>query len=126
MGIFTNASSRFILNFDNSINYSNLGSSDQISHSLIYPVKGFVCMSRTNSSDCVYFQNNTTPVTKTSSSASNNNNFYVLALNSSNTASQYCSDNIAFSSIGDGLTNTDYANLNNRVTTFQTALNRQV
>ena len=125
MGIFTNASSRFVLNFGNSTNYSTLGGS-QVGHPLNYPVKGFVCMSRTNSSNFKYYQNNDTPVTKTSSSSTNNNNFYVLALNSSNTAVQYCSDNIAFSSIGDGLTDTDAANFYTAVQAYQTTLSRQV
>ncbi len=124
MGVYISAASRFILNFGNSLNYSTLGGG-QVDHSLNYPVKGFVCMSRTNSSNFKYYQNNDAPVTKTSSSATNNGNFFILALNSGS-PSQYCPDNLAFASIGDGLTDTEAANFYTAVQAFQTALSRNV
>jgi len=51
---------------------------------------------------------------------------YILARNDSGTASNYSDKNLAFASIGDGLTDTDATNLNTRVTTFQTSLNRNI
>jgi hypothetical protein len=124
MGVSIAAFSRFILNFNDSLNYSTLGGG-QVVHSLNYPVKGFVCMSRTNSSNFKYYQNNDAPVTKTSSSATNNGNFFILALNNGS-PSQYCPDNLAFASIGDGLTDTEAANFYTAVQAFQTTLGRQV
>jgi hypothetical protein len=41
-------------------------------------------------------------------------------------AMQYANRQCAFASIGDGLTDTDATNLNSRVTTFQTTLNRNI
>jgi hypothetical protein len=124
MGVFISAASRFILNFANSLNYSSLGGG-QVVHSLNYPVKGFVCMSRTNSSNFKYYQNNDAPVTKTSSSATNNGNFFILALNNGS-PSQYCPDNLAFASIGDGLTDAEAGNFYTAVQAYQTTLSRQV
>jgi hypothetical protein len=51
------------------------------------------------------------------------NNFYTIGRNSSG---QYSNRNYALASIGDGLTDTEAANLYTAVQTFQTALNRQV
>lgn len=51
---------------------------------------------------------------------------YLSARNASGNASNYTSAQVAFSSIGDGLTDTEAANLYTRVQAFQTALSRQV
>jgi hypothetical protein len=51
------------------------------------------------------------------------NNFYTIGRNSSG---QYSNRNYAFASIGDGLTDTEAANLYTAVQTFQTALSRNV
>jgi len=63
-----------------------------------------------------------------SSVASNilpNGTLFLGALNQGG-ALYYSTKECAFASIGDGLTDTDASNLNTRVTTFQTALNRNV
>jgi len=126
MGVYGGAAfSRFILNYNNSVNYSTLGAG-QVGHTLNYPVKGFVCMSRTNSSNFKYYQNNDTPVTKTASSGTSNVNFYILAMNNVSASEYYSSDNLAFSSIGDGLTDTEVANFTTAIQAFQTTLGRQV
>jgi hypothetical protein len=52
-------------------------------------------------------------------------NIYLAALNSTG-AAYYSSKQVAFSSIGDGLTDTEAANLYTRVQAYQTALSRQV
>ena len=73
------------------------------------------------------FKNNSNVVSITNTALTRPNyNFYLGALNAANIASSYSSKETAFASIGDGLTDTDAANLNTRVTTFQTALNRNV
>ena len=124
MGVFIVVSSRFILNYANTLNYSNLGQG-QVDHPLNYPVKGFVTLSKTVSGNCVYYQNTDSPVIKNGTAGKNNGNFYISAMNSGS-PTQYTNDNIAFASIGDGLSNTDYTNFYTAVQAFQTALNRNV
>ena len=51
---------------------------------------------------------------------------YILARNDSGTAANYSPKNIAFSTIGDGLTDTDASNLYTIVQNYQTSLSRQV
>lgn len=51
---------------------------------------------------------------------------YILARNDSGTAANYSSRNLAFASIGDGLTDTEAANLYTAVQAYQTTLGRQV
>jgi hypothetical protein len=63
---------------------------------------------------------NTTATTRPSSS------IYLLANNSAGTTSEPSLKQCAFSSIGDGLTDTEAANLYTAVQAFQTTLNRQV
>ena len=62
---------------------------------------------------------------KNGTAGKNNGNFYISAMNSGS-PTQYTNDNIAFASIGDGLSNTDYTNFYTAVQAFQTALNRNV
>ena len=124
MGVFMDVSSRFILNFNNSLNYSSLGQ-DQVGHTLNYPVKGFVALSKTVSTNCVYYQNGDSPVIKNGTAGKNNGNFFISALNAGS-AIQYTNDNIAFASIGDGLSGADYTNLRAAVQEFQTTLSRNV
>lgn len=51
---------------------------------------------------------------------------YILARNDNGTAANYSSRNLAFASIGDGLTDTEASNLYTSVQAFQTTLGRQV
>jgi hypothetical protein len=51
---------------------------------------------------------------------------YISARNDAGFASNYSSRNLAFASIGDGLTDTQSSNLYTAVQAFQTTLNRQV
>lgn len=55
-----------------------------------------------------------------------NRNVYLGARNDSSTIAFYNTYQVAFSSIGDGLTDTEAANLYTRVQAFQTSLSRQV
>lgn len=52
--------------------------------------------------------------------------FYIGAISLSGTPSLYSDREVAFASIGDGLTDTEMANFATAVQTFQTALSRQV
>jgi len=60
------------------------------------------------------------------STAKNNFNFFINARNSSGTAANFAAYEIAFSSIGDGLTDTQASNFYTAVQAFQTTLSRQV
>ena len=54
------------------------------------------------------------------------NRFLYLGSNNNGVSYEFSSKQVAFSSIGDGLTNTEAYNLYTRVQAYQTALNRQV
>jgi hypothetical protein len=54
------------------------------------------------------------------------NRFLYLGSNNNGVSYEFSSKQVAFSSIGDGLTNTEASNLYIRVQAYQTALNRQV
>jgi len=86
--------------------------------------KGYYIANRTNSSQ-VFVYKNTTKYTLSSTATNKVNNTFVFS-RISQTVGNYSDRQIAFSTIGDGLTDTDVTNLNTRVTTFQTALNRNV
>jgi hypothetical protein len=88
--------------------------------------QGFYCASRNGTSKKTY-RNGVTLTNQTSTSGGNiNHNVFIGAVNLNGSASNYITRNCAFSSIGEGLTDTEATNLNTRVQTFQTALNRQV
>lgn len=60
------------------------------------------------------------------STSLDNNNIYLSARNVAGSASNFSSAEMGFSTIGDGLTDTEAANLYSAVQTFQTTLGRQV
>jgi hypothetical protein len=73
------------------------------------------------------FRNNTNVVSRTSAASLRPNfNIYLLAANFGGTTSFYSTRQCAFASIGDGLTDTDAANLYTAVQAYQTTLSRQV
>jgi hypothetical protein len=57
-----------------------------------------------------------------------NNNIYIAATNNitTGTAFYYSARQYAFSSIGEGLSDSEVTAFNSRITTYQTALSRQV
>jgi hypothetical protein len=89
---------------------------------------GFFVVSRENSTSLKSKRNDVSLGTNTSSNTGTlpTHALYLGALNNIGTAVNYTARNYAFASVGDGLTDTDATNLNSRVTTFQTALNRNV
>ena len=87
---------------------------------------GYFVGSRTSSSVARIFQNNTLRATDTlSSTGLNNFSLNVGALNVGGTRN-YSNRQLAFATIGDGLTNTEASNLYTAVQKFQTTLGRQV
>jgi hypothetical protein len=89
-----------------------------------YDIRGLHLATRTGANVKKY-RVNTTQIfnSTTTSSALNTSSIYIGA--SRNNANYY-SNQIAFSSIGDGLTDTEAANFYTAVQAFQTTLNRQV
>jgi hypothetical protein len=89
---------------------------------------GFQIGSRTSTtSQKVYFNNSLLATNTTNFSTSPPNlNLYLGCTNNSGTAAAFSNKQCAFSSIGDGLTDTEAANFYTAVQRFQTTLGRQV
>jgi len=88
--------------------------------------RGFYITSRTGTT-VTMFENSTLKVTQTTTALARPNvKIYVGAQNNSGAANIPSSKQLAFASIGDGLTNTDAANFYTAVQAFQTTLGRQV
>ena len=88
---------------------------------------GYFINSRITSTQSKYFWNNSLFLTNASNSISKTNLvYYVGARNNNNVAALFSNRQLAFSTIGDGLTDTEAANLYTRVQAFQTSLSRQV
>jgi hypothetical protein len=119
MGV--NATCYFYLNFSAN-NYSTLGM-NQSAFTVATPQKGTFIMSKIVSGEFKYYQNSLTAVTKTGINNSSTNNYRIL---SSEFGSGSSFANIAFSSIGLGLTATEVTNLRTSIETFQTTLSRNV
>jgi hypothetical protein len=88
--------------------------------------RGFYITSRTGTT-VTMFENSTLKVTQTTTALARPNvKIYVGAQNNAGAANIPSSKQLAFASIGDGLTNTDAANFYTAVQAFQTTLGRQV
>ena len=117
-------SNRFYLNSGGQ-NYSTLGM-NQSPFAIQTPQRGMFVMSKTANGSFKYFQNALTPVTKTGTNSAQNLNYFVGACNNGGTGFDYTSANLAFVSIGDGLTDTEAANFYTAVQTFQVTLGRSI
>lgn len=115
---------RFYLNFGGQ-NYSTLGM-NQSPFAIQTPQRGMLVMSKTANGAFKYYQNALTPVTKTGTNIAQNLNYFIGASNNAGIAFDYTIANLAFASIGDGLTDTEAANFYTAVQAFQTTLSRQV
>jgi len=90
---------------------------------------GLILNSRRANNDWETYQNGISLATKTTTNSYTGGSNYSIALFARNSVGSYdiySNKQCAFASIGDGLTDTEVTNLNTRVTTFQTALNRNV
>jgi hypothetical protein len=107
--------------------YSAIGNQGQTSTSSI-PYNSLICTSRTSLTSNKLYKAGILLDTKTDLLVSNlpNFNYYLAAVNQSGFTNLYTSNQLAFSSIGDGLTDTEAANLYTRVQAFQTALSRNI
>jgi hypothetical protein len=89
--------------------------------------KGFWQVHRTSSSVVKVFKNSSVFLSGTTGAGTlNTREIFIGALNDNGAGNFYTGKEIALSFISDGLTDTDATNLNSRVTTFQTALNRNI
>jgi hypothetical protein len=90
--------------------------------------RGHYIISRRSSSDMEAYKNGSSISTSSASSASAGNSIFLGAWYDSNQAmpNYYSNREIAFSSIGDGLTDTEAANFYTAVQAFQTTLARNI
>jgi hypothetical protein len=88
--------------------------------------RGLFNVTRTATNALKVFKNNTNLASSTDTITAIPNTNVFLGARNSNTIAFYNSYQVAFSSLGDGLTDTDATNLYTRVQTYQTALSRQV
>ena len=122
-GIQGDFSSRMdIINFSGTL-YSAMGTTGQTSYTGTYA--GLIVGSRTSSTSNKLYVGGTLRDTKTASSTANfqNLNYWLGACNLN---TFYSSNQCAFASIGDGLTDTQASNFYTAVQTFNQTLNRQV
>tara|TARA_R110000868_G_scaffold105570_1_gene289940 strand:+ start:24 stop:794 length:771 start_codon:yes stop_codon:yes gene_type:complete len=119
MGV--NSTCRFYLNFSAN-NYSTLGM-NQSAFPVQSPQQGTFIMSKIVSGEFKYYQNSLTAVTKTGVNNSSTNTYRIL---SGESGSGTSFANIAFSSIGLGLSATEVTDLRTSIETFQTTLSRNV
>lgn len=88
---------------------------------------GFLLVSRLLSTQEIYYRNSSKVRTNSNVSVTPvSMNIYIGANNLGGTASNFSDRETAFSSIGDGLTDTEASNFYTAVQAFQTTLNRQV
>jgi hypothetical protein len=91
------------------------------------PSTGLFVGSRINSTTGKFYTNGSLALTDNKASTSRpNQNISLGALNNNGTQAYFTTKQVAFSTIGDGLTDTEAANLYTRVQAFQTALSRNV
>jgi hypothetical protein len=134
-GSYTNSLSVMGLNirYDDSVNGTFYGASQREGGGTDVIVtnsnsQGFYILNRTSSTLFKVFKNNTTLGTNTvlNNGVYPNRNVFISALNYIGTASFFASRQIAFFSIGDGLTDTEASNFYTTVQTFQTTLSRNI
>jgi hypothetical protein len=119
-GLYLNP--RFISNQQFSRSNSNSGGAQTNLNSV-----GFWLSSRVSSTTFKIFQSNTTFATENiPTSGRSANPIFVGAVQLANFGIEYSNRNIAFASIGDGLTDTEASNFYTAVQAFQTTLSRQV
>lgn len=118
----TNIFAKYLNVFYPRIHDSNSGVSNTISS------LGLFISNRVASNQIRAFQNNVLKIiNSTSVGLKVNRNFYLGALSSANfNASLYSNRQLAFASIGEGLTDTEAANFYTAVNNFQVALSRNV
>jgi len=116
----SNIYSNYNNNFYPRIHNSNSGTG------INYTTLGLFTSNRVISTEVQGWRNNTKNVISNNSSILTNVSIYIGAVNLNNAPSNYSARQNAFSSIGDGLNDTQVSNLYSAVQAFQTTLSRQV
>lgn len=123
MGSYIGATNLCYLIFNyNGTGFSAINCADAARSSPANPTTGFLIGSRISSTEEKYYTNNVSQTRIAASVALNSNQMYVGAGNTGIRSSKEC----AFSSIGDGLTDTQASNFYTAVQAFQTTLSRQL
>jgi len=124
MGCFGPGAALFLIyNFDA---YKSLNSTSTQTGLSFTPTNGMLIGSRINSTTEKYYHKGTLSNTVSKNSATPLNSKVFIAANNFNGAIQFSSKQTAFASIGDGLTDTEAANLYTAVQAFQTTLGRSI
>ena len=124
MGVWDGANAHW-LNFNLDSGKFNINAHFNITISPTANTLGMLIAQRTSNTSINRFHN-LTKTTITSNSVSRPNINIALSARMDGSPTLYSSKQCAFSSIGDGLTDTEVTNLYNAIQTFQTTLNRQV
>ena len=107
--------------------FSKLNSTAQVNYNPIVDSLGLFLISRIASNQYSVFQKNTKLVLGASNStALNSKSIYLGAINNNGSSDYYSNRQLAFSTIGNGLSDTRAANFYTAVQKFQTTLSRQV
>jgi hypothetical protein len=114
--------------YDNNITYNDNMGRNSLPNASYGTSLGFHLSSLTSTTSQKLFRNNVLKISGNAdiSAIYPSRSFYFGALNNNGTASVFDNRQIAFGSIGDGLTDTEAANFYTAVQAFQTSLNRQV
>ena len=129
MGLYEANKAVYLLYDFNGLGWKGINSVDTPSGTIFTPTNGMLIGNRPNSTTENYFHKGS--LSQTISRNSVGLSAFKILLGSYNTALTntplyYSTKQVAFSTIGDGLTDTDASNLYTRVQTYQTALSRQV
>jgi hypothetical protein len=88
--------------------------------------QGFYVVNRNSATDTTGFKNNSKVITQSQTAALSTASLYIGGYNNNGSMIQPSTKQCAFSSIGDGLTDTQASNFYTAVQAFQTTLSRQV
>ena len=127
IGCFQSVRFYIILNYTNTT-YLSVNTTSDNAVTTITDTRGFFEVSRTSSTLTKMYKNNAIHATTTEISSGINTTYpvYLGAYNNANTPSFYSTKEFSFSSIGNGLNDTQSANFYTAVQAFQTTLGRQV
>lgn len=127
MGVISGAVSSYLIYSFNGVAFKSINRVQAAAGNTYTPTNGLLIGNRANSTNEKYYHKGSLIDNLTiSSSALPTQSIYLGCYNSGDVGTLFSSKQTAFSSIGDGLTDTEAANLYTRVQAFQTALSRQV
>jgi hypothetical protein len=126
IGAFDGNSQWLLYTYANSSTQGINGSFVNIPYGAIIPTNGFLLGQRLNNTTINYFHKGVKIQTLTNNSTNTPNSSIYLAARNDGTPVLVSSKECAFASLGDGLTDTEAANMYTALQTFQTTLNRQI